>query len=777
MKRARLFNRPGAGHPTAGWEPRRPWPSVHSQPQSLALSFSRLHTHPLWNEYVACGEEIRAMRLSSYVYQRPPPSDASDVEAAFDCVHQSSPSGAPGGLAGLVREAGNMYRHMDAAHSVIHPYAELNEAMPRDLAVAMDFVVSRGSDMNEWRERRADRLKAMCNRLAPLSAAVMALAPEHIRNLCGGMPVAMMAALIDGTSWPDTDLVRNFVFGFRSVGDVPDSGVFAPGGKPFEAMPDEVLSGNAAYTSQVIGQTARQFRQKPGEAAELWAKTMEEVDKGLCLGPFTRNHIDKKMWGYGRWRPMPRFGLWQNGKLRAIDDALSSMHNAITRTRENLRCCRADFPLRVARSLAIRFGRGRRFAMHVGTDDIASAYRLIPTAQPWYTNFAVADPEGNVHFFVLPGHNFGLTSAVLNFNRVPRFAVFLARTLLAVLGNHFYDDCVVAEPDFCAASGQRMMGLIMQLLGLPFSSEKHKPVDDLGVFLGVVSDFTELSSKGIMTLRIKPERRTALLDLIERHVAAGSLHPPEAASLEGKLGFCILSQFGRVGRAALAVLRVRARERGAKEITPIISKALHFFHDLLRDFPAFSTPAYPIQTKPVLVWTDAMFEKGGKRLDGPERGCTAAIGAIVWCPRDRVYYHSSLTVSRSTLEALFAIKDQYIGQLEMMAVMSVYASLPRVFRNALVLHFVDNQGVLWNTVDASSKEPGCAAMAHTTALLQAKLGARTWYEFVASAANVADLPSRGDFSYVHRLTAPMGVGVYTHARCVWFDSFIPSFGW
>ena len=267
------------------------------------------------------------------------------------------------------------------------------------------------------------------------------------------------------------------------------------------------------------------------------------------------------------------------------------------------------------------------------------------------------------------------------------------------------------------------------------------------------------------------------MDTLQLHLRSKELSASAAATLEGKLAFSILSQFGRVGRAGLAVLRVRARERGVTMVTPVISKALAFFYDLLRDFPAFTTPAYPVSTKPVLVWTDAMFEKGGVRIDGPEYGCTAAIGAIVWCPRDRVYYHSSLTVSRSTLEALFAIKDQYIGQLEMMAVMSVYASLPRVFRNALVLHFVDNQGVLWNTVDASSKEPGCAAMAHTTALLQAKLGARTWYEFVASAANVADLPSRGDFSYVHRLTAPMGVGVYTHARCVWFDSFIPSFGW
>ena len=473
---------------------------------------------------------------------------------------------------------------------------------------------------------------------------------------------------------------------------------------------------------------------------------------------------------------MPRFAVWQNGKLRPVDDGRASLHNAITSTRESLRCCRADFPLRVARSLALRYGPGRRFSMQVGTDDIASAYRLIPTAQPWYTMFAAADPAGQVQFFCIPGHPFGLTSAVLNFNRVPRFAVFLARVLLGVLVNHFYDDCVVAEPSFCASSGQEMMGVIMRLLGLPFSQEKHVPMDDLGVFLGVVTDFTELATKGIMALRIKPERRANLINTIKLHLSSKELTASAAATLEGKLAFSILSQFGRVGRAALAVLRMRAREQGVSALTPVISKALVFFSDLLQDFPAFLTPAHPVSRKPVLVWTDAMFEMHGERISAPERGCSAAIGAVVWCPRACVYYHSRLIIPLHLLQRLFAIKQQYIGQLEMLAALSVYASLPKVFHNSLVLHFIDNQGVLWNLVDASATEAGCADMAHTAALTQARLGARVWYDYVASAANIGDKPSRGDFSYEHRLMAPVG-GFWRHRRCVWFESRIPRFGW
>ena len=89
--------------------------------------------------------------------------------------------------------------------------------------------------------------------------------------------------------------------------------------------------------------------------------------------------------------------------------------------------------------------------------------------------------------------------------------------------------------------------------------------------------------------------------------------------------------------------------------------------------------------------------------------------------------------------------------------MNLYHAL--VFTDSIVIHFVDNQGVLWNAAHASSKEPGCAMMTHTTSLTQARLRARVWYEYVPSKLNIADDPSRGDFAFLaeacaHGLLAP-----------------------
>ena len=150
----------------------------------------------------------------------------------------------------------------------------------------------------------------------------------------------------------------------------------------------------------------------------------------------------------------------------------------------------------------------------------------------------------------------------------------------------------------------------------------------------------------------------------------------------------------------------------------------------------------------------------------------AAIGAVVFDPDARVFYYSSLEIGKELLVWLWGLKDQYIAQLESLAVASLYASLPGVLGGRMVLNFVDNQGVLWNLVDGSSRERGCAEVAHAVAREQAAACARPWYEYVASDANIADDPSRGDFAFVRRL--PL---VFANTRCVYFESRMPRLGW
>ena len=103
------------------------------------------------------------------------------------------------------------------------------------------------------------------------------------------------------------------------------------------------------------------------------------------------------------------------------------------------------------------------------------------------------------------------------------------------------------------------------------------------------------------------------------------------------------------------------------------------------------------------------------------------------------------------LDALFRPHEQYIGILENLAAQSVAFSVPSLLTDRLVLHFIDNQGALANMVSGSSADIDSRAIVFDTALQLARIKARAWYEWVESAANIADLPSRGDLSFSREL--------------------------
>ena len=72
-----------------------------------------------------------------------------------------------------------------------------------------------------------------------------------------------------------------------------------------------------------------------------------------------------------------------------------------------------------------------------GTEDLADAYRHVPTADPRMTCFATADPTtGEPKYFTLPGFNFGLKAAVPQFNRFPEAMTAIARRLTRASSAH-----------------------------------------------------------------------------------------------------------------------------------------------------------------------------------------------------------------------------------------------------------------------------------------------------------------------------------------------------
>ena len=85
-------------------------------------------------------------------------------------------------------------------------------------------------------------------------------------------------------------------------------------------------------------------------------------------------------------------------------------------------------------------------------------------------------------------------------------------------------------------------------------------------------------------------------------------------------------------------------------------------------------------------------------------------------------------------------------QAELIAAIAAYVSLPRTVAGRPVIHFIDNTGALSLLVHGYASRPDCARLVNAFHLLQARLKFNAWFEWVPSAANISDLPSRGAYA-------------------------------
>ena len=237
-------------------------------------------------------------------------------------------------------------------------------------------------------------------------------------------------------------------------------------------------------------------------------------------------------------------------------------------------------------------------------------------------------------------------------------------------------------------------------------------------------------------MRPKPGRIDKLKTLLQQVLDSDDLPSGLAASLRGKLQFTLASAFGRCGRAPLQAFVDRQYCRSdERKLTPSLRCALQFFTHLLPKLPDKRISARKTSAPPVLVWSDASFENGHGQL-----------GWVVFDPASGNYWHSSHAVAKHTFDLFVPDKKQYIGQLELLAATVPYHSLPDcIFRNRLVMHFVDNQQALSAVVSGYARQPDNARLVNQLCLRTAHLQCNVYYEWVASKANIADLPSRNDF--------------------------------
>ena len=745
--------------------------------------------------YTAACAKLAAVVLSHAPYM--PPSGGDDTAVQQAVRHKSHRYSVPwqgGGDSGKLS-------FMEAAKELPHPSNDHHLSLPADLLELIEWVVRKRESTAEALRKRTRLLADVEESLRPLNARMLATCKPHVYHVVRRYNLAFMACMIDATSFPDVGLVRHFLRGFPTYGALRPCGSFSNGGdppvKPVGAV--RTAASNIAWNLKLYDSVQRR-----GDSAlahmgrrdtdpnptlwAVWAKTAQELEDGWSVGVLADassskpdykwrglsiDELYQHPWVYpqadgshrGQVRAARRFGTWQKGALRPIDDASESGDNDITGSEDKLTLIRADTPVQVARAFALsrrrweedlkRQGRwvsgrgsassGEREAFEVAQDDCKKAFRRCPVASVMVV--CVYNPVTRCsEFIILPCFIFGCYSAVHGWNRYSHFATHCGRRLALVATTGYYDDFQIYGPPWYCASAQDAFGsLLTPLIG--FDVAKHELSDQRPVTLGVRCDFSRVPLNGVIWMEVTDERKRKLAVTLDELLGGGAYITHSTASkLYGKARFVICPRFGRI---YLAVLQPLHNVKKGAKVKPgsDMHACLTYLRRVVQVLRPVSLAIYPVRVeRPVVVFTDASFQRATM---------TGELGIVVWVPERDMYFYSSSGLPSWIVTLWTGIEERetFISPAEALVAACAYFTFPDLLGGRLVHHFVDNDAAKAGLIKGTSSSPHTSLVLLDYHVVVVELQCDPWVGFVYSEDNLSDPPSRGDFKLMQYLGA------------------------
>jgi len=455
---------------------------------------------------------------------------------------------------------------------------------------------------------------------------------------------------------------------------------------------------------------------------------------------------------------MPRFAVVQGGgsKIRGIDDGSYASTNSTFQAVEVVNLMPWNFSAAVAhRIFQLNRDRGLQ-CPPVGAfyRDESNAYRTCPAREPELHIAACCNPvNGVICYFILCGLAFGLAGAVHAYCEKSSFFGIVATDLLGAVLSPYIDDFTGVEskvsrgPKEIEGSSEDAVDALAALLGVKFPEEKKGRWALRGSSCGTESDLTRTHVSGEVVVRVTRSARDKAIETITLALQNGCLRPIDAASLHGRLGYVL--GFGKVGRAAIQPIVEREHaildEYDLNEsLRASLESLLTLLHGSLPDITLFSTSRKPVAAS---VFTDASCEPHADFPFG--RGVVAF---VVFCPSGRVFY-AYMIVPNEIMAFLNGIKARrtHICVLEEIALVAPYfhPRLREIFEMCDVNHFADNTAANGAAFKGYSSSPDIARLVYSFHMRLSELQSRLWIEYVPSAANIADDPTRDRFDTLH----------------------------
>ena len=277
----------------------------------------------------------------------PTPLDARSRARMYTSASgQRYPSASFKGLDHLLPPGLGKEGHMAASQQLQSPFT--HAAWPED---DVHFVAYTVATWGEWTpilaQRQRDCIHSCVLAVQPLQDALAPHRCASANRVASTKNCAVIALFTTLLRWPDVTQAQQMLLGFPVVGKVPASGVFR------SVCQDSKDADTHAWLSTSAKDAVDAIMQQPPsrDSKEILRLTQEEQQKGFCSEFFTRTQMDC-MFGKNQWRPLERFLVTQPcGKVRAIDNARRTMHNAHTEMEETIHVVSVDFVASAARAV------------------------------------------------------------------------------------------------------------------------------------------------------------------------------------------------------------------------------------------------------------------------------------------------------------------------------------------------------------------------------------------------------------------------------------------
>ena len=463
------------------------------------------------------------------------------------------------------------------------------------------------------------------------------------------------------------------------------------------------------------------------------------------------------------WVAIPRFGLRQGTKTRAIDDGkLPGVNTAFTSV-EKLRlqdtddlCALLSFVAKIiravdeaTRSFSISLSTGKRIdgVLHMGwgepkemvlqgrTLDLSSAYKNLGNSANslWACVLAVWSPSKAVYqMYVSNALMFGATSSVYAFNRVAKALQHLAIFYLHILPNQFFDDFPCCEFKQTSLGSRIAFEGLLKILGWEVAvGDKAPPFSTSFSALGNCFDTSDAVSKGIFFVGNKPSRVSNIREIVIEARKSKNLKPSVAAELAGKLQYSSAQVFGDVARPAVRIIRNRSESGKSHEAFSVeLDYALAFVQDYLLTAPPRRVYVEENE-KPILVFTDGSSE-GDKHL----------WGAVIFGATKRPIVAQGEIPEDLSLFWKAEVGEQIICQVELFPVLLTKLVMKKPLSSRRVVFYIDNDPSRDGLISGTSGSTSSRAMLYQFGAMQREDPSFNWFARVPSFSNYADAPSR-----------------------------------